>query len=316
MYRSKERFRDFVAAEGSVPLFQTPFWLDATVGEANWDVVLIEESGQVIAALPFFVRKKLGLQILTQPSLSPFLGPWVAGPIVEGKDVGRWHSLLFRLSESLPSHAVYRQAWDPKQTNWLPLYWLGFRQTTAYTYVIDRELSEEEVIRGYSRDLRRSLRAAEGASALETYQGEEPELVLELARASFERKKLKASYDNETVLTAFRECRKRNQATTLIVRDPSGSAHAGGLFVWDHDSIYYLIGGVRRNSANPNASRLVLHRAIQLSRSLGLTFNFEGSMVRSIECLFRSFGPVQVQYSLVERYSSKLLQLLSGRSLG
>ena len=57
-------------------IFQQPWWLDA-VAPGQWAEVTCEHDGRIVARLPYVVRGRRGLRILTQSSLTHTLGPWV-----------------------------------------------------------------------------------------------------------------------------------------------------------------------------------------------------------------------------------------------
>lgn len=54
----KEQYRQFCQNEKDIPIFSKDWWLDAVCGVDNWDVVLVEKGGQIVGALPYFVKKK------------------------------------------------------------------------------------------------------------------------------------------------------------------------------------------------------------------------------------------------------------------
>ena len=52
---------------------------------------------------------------------------------------------MAKLLELLPLAHFFYQRFDTEFTNWLPLYWANFNQTTRYTYVIE-DLSDLDII--------------------------------------------------------------------------------------------------------------------------------------------------------------------------
>ncbi|MEG2286896.1 MAG: hypothetical protein RSC00_03215 [Ruthenibacterium sp.] len=49
-----------------VPIFSQPWWLDAACGAENWDVFVVEQSGTLLAAMPYFMQKKNGIRKTTK----------------------------------------------------------------------------------------------------------------------------------------------------------------------------------------------------------------------------------------------------------
>src|SRR5437016_6181953 len=50
-------------------LFQQPWWLDA-VAPGQWHTVTVRHGTEIAARLPYVLRKKLGLVLVTQPPLT------------------------------------------------------------------------------------------------------------------------------------------------------------------------------------------------------------------------------------------------------
>src|SRR5438445_69156 len=82
----------------------------------------------------------------------------------------------------------------------------------------------------------------------------------------------------------------RGARTILIAPDSDGRATAGGYFVHDRRTTYYLMGGISAELATPYAVPLLLWTAIEQAAGRGTAFDFEGSMLRPIELLVRGFG--------------------------
>src|SRR5438128_1934100 len=43
----------------------------------RWDAAIVARGGRTVARLPFMVRGPRTFRVLTQPPLTPFLGPWI-----------------------------------------------------------------------------------------------------------------------------------------------------------------------------------------------------------------------------------------------
>lgn len=77
---------------------------------------------------------------------------------------------------------------------------------------------------------------------------------------------------------------------------------AGTLFVYDHDTMCALLGGYDSEVKSRGAKSLVYWTAMQFAKQLGLTyFDFEGSMVPSIEAFFRGFGGKLTPYYRINK---------------
>jgi hypothetical protein len=75
-------------------LFQQPWWLDV-LAPGSWDAAVVVENGETIGRLPFVRKRRLGLTILSQPPLTPFLGPWIKAGIGKAQTrLEREHEVL------------------------------------------------------------------------------------------------------------------------------------------------------------------------------------------------------------------------------
>ena len=68
----KEKYRLLCETTNNIPIFSQAWWLDAVCGETNWDVILIEERNQIVAAMPFYRPLK---HVISMPSYTQTMGP-------------------------------------------------------------------------------------------------------------------------------------------------------------------------------------------------------------------------------------------------
>ena len=96
----------------------------------------------------------------------------------------------------------------------------------------------------------------------------------------------------------------------LLAKDSNGLTKGAAYIVWDENSVYYLAGGVSTEGKNEGIMQLLLWEAIKFSSSMNLAFDFEGSMIESIERFFRSFGPQQKPYFAISKVNSKKITII------
>ncbi len=307
----KDAYRSLMQESGvHLPLFCRDWWLDAVCGPGGWDAAVVEQGGEVAAAMPFYVRRRLGLTLLVQPPLTQTLGPWVretgAGPT---GTLERQKRVMSSLIDQLPPFAHFEQAWNHRVTNWLPFFWRGFSQTTRYTYVLP-DLGDEGALWANLREnIRREIRKAEGRHALTVRSADSPAELQDLNRKTFERQGRAVPYAPEIVERIDRACESRGCRRIWIAEDGEGRPHAGAYVVWDEDSAYYLIGGGDPELRRSGATSLCLWHAIRHAATVTRGFDFEGSMLEPVERFFRAFGARQVPYHLVSKTPSRLWRL-------
>ncbi len=284
-------------------IFDQPWWLNAA-SPGGWDCVELKRRGETIGRWPFIMSRQYGMTVLTMPPYTQVLGPWIAA--CEGKytrQLERQKELLSELVNMLPRFDYFSQCFHFSVTNWLPLYWQNWSQTTRYTYILSDLSDQEKVWQELSVDARREIRR--GEKSLKVSDDASLDEVISLQHMSYARQKRKSPPDD--ILRRIGEaCALRGAGKAFVARDAQGRPHAGIYVVWDDKSAYYLVGGGDPDLRNSGANSLLIWKAIQFAAQRGLAFDFEGSMVESIERFFRSFGARLVPYSKVSKARSKL----------
>jgi hypothetical protein len=77
---------------------------------------------------------------------------------------------------------------------------------------------------------------------------------------------------------------------------------AASFCVHDREAAYYLLGGYDQRNPHASAGALCVWQAIMRAKEIGLrTFDFEGSMIPSVEKYFRGFGGTLMPYFTLNR---------------
>src|SRR5262249_50291250 len=268
-------------------IFQQRFWLDA-VAPGAWDVVDVVSGGEIKARLPYVISKnRLGMTIISMPRLTQTLGPWLAH--AEGKyaaRLARQKELMASLFTGLPAHDLFSQNFHHSITNWLPLHWQGFSQTTRYTYVIESLEDLDRVWTGFEADVRRDVRRAREQLIVRT--DPDVERFLDINELTFKRQDKGLPYTRDLVRRLDDACARRGARRMFFAEDAEGRTHAAVYIVWDRDSAYYLMGAADPELRRSGATSLLLWEAIQFASGVARRFDFEGSMIESIERFFRA----------------------------
>lgn len=306
-----DKYRALCAQEPSIPLFSQAWWLDATAGKGNWDVALVHKGDTIVAAMPYVSRKRYGLLMLGQPTLTQNLGPWLrettgkpATQLAQQKD---W---LQTLIAQLPPYAHYIQNWHWQMGNWLPFYWAGFKQTTRYTYILHALGDEQSLWQGLRENIRTDIKKASDRFKLCVRDDLALEDFLVLNRMTFARQDMALPYTESFVRQLDQACVDRQVRKIFIAEDEQGHRHAGVYIVWDGNSAYYLMGGGDPELRNSGATSLCMWEAIKFAATVTQRFDFEGSMLEPVERFFRAFGAQQTPYFTVTKTPSRALKIV------
>lgn len=309
MSKNINRYAFLCQEESSIPLFSQAWWLDATAGPGNWDVALVKKGDDIVASLPYVVKKKYGFIVLGQPALTQILGPWLrASGSNSAKRLAQEKDWMEGLIDQLPEFDHYIQNWSWKITNWLPFYWRGYSQTLRYTYALPDLSNIDAIWKNAQANIRTDIRKAENRFSLRVRDDLPLQDFIRLNKLTFSRQKMDLSYSEEYVKRLDDACVERQARKIFIAEDQDGNQHAGVYIVWDKNSAYYLMGGGDPELRNSGATSLCLWEAIKFAATVTNRFDFEGSMIEPVERFFRAFGAIQTPYFTVHKTRSPVLK--------
>lgn len=308
----KEKYRKYCEAEPSIPIFSKDWWLDAVCGEDNWEVALIENNGKILASFPYYIKKKVGFKAITMPQLTQTAGIRIEYPREQKYErrLAYQKEIICDLVDQLPKLPIFRQNFHYTFTNWQPLNWKGFSQTTCYTYIID-DLSNLEVVFGnFSKTARKNIGKA--VKLFEVCSNENIEEFCEINRKVFDRQGLSYPYSLEFLKRIDHACVRNNCRKIFFARDENGKIYSAIYIIWDAESAYLLMSGSEPELRGYNGKTLLVWEAVKHVSKVTKRFDFEGSMIERIAEYNRQFGAVPKPYYYIYRENpviSKLAEL-------
>lgn len=306
---NKQKYRELCKTENDIPIFSKDWWLDAACGKDNWDVVLVEKGGHIMASMPYHVKKKFGFTNISMPQLTQTLGPFIKYPQGQKyyKKLSWEKEMMTSLIKQLPKFAIFSQSFHYSVTNWLPFYWKGFEQTTRYTYVVENILLDN-LEKNFETDIRRRRKKAK-EFGIKTIESNDVKAFYKLNEKTFARQGQKTPHSFDFVNKLYLACQSNNACKMYFAQDADGNFIAANFLVWDHNAVYYLMGGIDPQKKDLGGMDGLLHESIKFALESQKVFDFEGSMIESIEKYFRSFGAIQKPYYSVSKTNSKVLQI-------
>jgi Acetyltransferase (GNAT) domain len=293
-------------------VFEQPWWLDS-VAPGAWSEVIVRRGGEVVARLPYAHRRRFGLSTIVQPPLTQTLGPWLAES--EGKYARRLENqkkLVAELIELLPPFDIFRQSFSTAMTNWLPFYWAGFDATVRYSYRIEDLTDLDRVQREFQDHVRRDLRR--GLRTVEVVDDCPLETLLRLDAQTYARQGRRLPYSQELVRRLDAACVAHGARRILGAADAQGRIRAVLYLVWDERVLYALINARDSELQTDGANTVLYWEAIRLASQVSRTFDFEGSVIQSVEHYFRGFGGRQLPYFVVTKTSTRAKPALAAWS--
>ena len=305
--KNKEKYRRFCNKEKTIPIFSKDWWMDAVCGENNWDVLLIEKGGQIVASLPYFLRKRGKRRYITQPPLTKTNGIWIKYPPNQKycKKLTYEKKVMTEIINQLDKLNLdyYNQNFHYSITNWLPFYWKGFKQTTRYTYVIEDLENLDKVFRSFSHSKRKNIRKAKNITKIKTDLPAKD--FYENHMLTLEKQNDKISYSFNIFENIYNSVYSHNSGKIFYAIDDRNNIHAALLIIWDDIQAHDLISTIDPDFRNSGAASLVVKESIKYISKRTKKFDFEGSMIEGVENSFRKFGAIQKPYFNISKNYKK-----------
>ena len=275
------------------------WWMDAVCIKGKWEVFLYEQAGEIIGAIPFHVRKKLGLKFIIQPQLTQYSGIWIRYP-----DHCSFHNkqklekeIYFHFIDRLKRYGFifYNQNFHHSVTNWQPFYWNGFKQTTRYSFVINDISNVDEVFLNFSDRKKRDIKKAAKAGLSVKIGGTSGEFHTFHRLCLLQRKEI-ISYPRHLLNAIVEASQSRGQGEIFTAVGINQQIMASLFVVWDTHSAYALLYAFDQETKNSGASSLLFWEAIKFLSSKTLCFDFEGSMIKSVAESYEQFSDDVISY--------------------
>lgn len=304
-------YRSLCDRLASVPLFLRPEWWDAAAGQGKWDSVCVELGGRVVAAMPYCLSHGKGMTTITQPPLTPYAGWLIDFPDGQKQQsrTGTEHDMVKLLMEQLPKYDRFYLKLYPHHSDLMQWIWAGMTASVRYTYQLNITPELSELSAGLRENLRRALKATEDWTVQEA-GSDKAAFLYDIKSEHYKEQKKPMPVDSLTLLRMAQYLQDSGQGTMLTVHDTDGKAVGAMLLVFDGGSCIYLSGATSMEHRTSGASTRLLWESILLAKRRGCTrFDFEGSMIPSIERYFRAFNGDLVPVFELEHKKNPLLQL-------
>lgn len=317
MEYNKNRYRALCDTVCDIPLFLQAWWMDAVCNpdKKQWDVFVVENNNEIIAALPYHYFVKLGMKMVFQPTHTQYNGIWIKyqSNLTTHQRLKFEKKVMTQIINQIEQAniRVFHQNFYHQITNWQPFYWKGFKQTTRYTYIIKNIVDSERVFQNFYSFKQKHIKKAQA------------HLVVDLNITpsefySFHASTLQAYnktlFYSEKLFRSIHQCAQQRQQGQIIgIRDGNNQLHSAAYIVWDKHSAYYLISAIDSQYKTSGASSLMVWEAIRYLADKTENFDFEGSMIENVAQSFEEFGAEQTPYFEISKSNllfSTLVELL------
>lgn len=304
---NKERYAEWVGRQEYVPLMMQPWWMDAVCAGKQWDVLLAEDAGgQILAAMPYLLCKRLGLRYVVMPQQTQVGGIWLDDHVTADRYLSSEVCRQLRDQLRQLRLSYYYQQFPPDSFAIDAMRALGFRVRERVTYRVDDLSDMTQVVASFSKNKRRQLQKAEG---LHVERGMSAEDFYRFHTRCLAEQRKQTNYSREFLLVLDRKAKRLGQSEILSICDAEGRCLAAAYLVWDRRTLYYLIPCYSLSHSNSGAGALLALEAMRLAKEKHVRFDFEGSMDPGTANHYRQFGSTPYKYYSVERCYNPLFRL-------
>ncbi len=308
----KAKYKEF-CKNNPIPIFSQYWWLDAVCGEDNWDVILVKKGSIILASMPIYLKKKGCFNIIYMPQLTQNMGVFIKYEKEQLANIDKRISfeieICKQIIEQLPKHSLFIQKFHYNVTNWLPFYWSGFKQTTNYTYVLEDIKEHDKIIANFNYSKRKNIKKAIKQSLRVVFDIDADTFYLH-HRKSLAEKEQRISYSKSVFYNIVTKAKELNCGNVIGIKNSDDELLCCLFLIWDKNCSYALISSINNASRKSGASSFMFYEAIKYVSQYTDVFDFEGSMIESVEKSFRKFGAKQVPYFKITKINNPLLKVV------
>lgn len=291
-----EQWNNFVDESPEGTFYHKSFWLLNNVSNnfksaQGCELYYIgDKNNKWVGAFYIPYSKKLGKEFIVMPHMTPYAGVMYAPSIHKltiSKRIGSMKDLDNLFIKKLKERNVLYYSVSPNHTDMQCYIWEKFTTGIRYTY---RLSLEDEATLWSNLQEKTSVNKGKKSNIKVKWGFEEYlDMFFELNSQSFEKQGL-SGFDNNLTKNLLKEAAINKACVIGIIFDEEDVPMGGCVLAYDNKRAYYIMGGISR--ANNFAMSALLWEAILYTKnSLNLpVFDFEGSMIPSIERYFRKFG--------------------------
>jgi len=291
----KKEWDQFVQLSPHGSIFATTTYLDAL--GARYDLVVARKDGVIDVGIPL-VRNSLGFR--TNPLFCKYLGV-LSGPTRSSKQslvASRLYERIDALGPAPFNISTFDYLFHPRFDNWMPFYWRKFSQQTQYTFWIlpsERDTWWDKAETRLRNSVKSGARDGIVVQRLVEISTDMIGKAYGLCSNVYQRRGARPPISLRRFARLVEQLSATGNLGLWIARDRSEAEVACAVALYDWHSAYLLMTGTAADVSS-GAGALLIKTMIDATLADGIIFDFEGSMIQSIERFYRSFGGHRVPY--------------------
>lgn len=277
-------------------VFEQPWWLNIAAKDRWNEIFLNLEDGKVARFVYCYDKKKKDIYM---PKNTQNLGVYISNEqelgLRERKDI------YYQMLDRLPKFKKLNIRLNVNNDYVLPFFWRDFFITPNFTYRINDLSNIDLIYSNFSDQAKKNIKTASKKVNIEF--SDNIDILIELIRNTYLMQNRKISNEYIQFIKNVFKLAGENKASKLIyAKDNEGNYHSGTLFVYDKNVTYYLLAGSNSEyNKKSRANTLIIWEGIKFASTVSNVFDFEGSMIESIESFVKQFGGKPTVYYTIEK---------------
>lgn len=291
-----DKWNEFVDESPEGTFYHKSYWLLNNIGASFKSAqeyklfYLSDKNKNWIAAFYIPTSKKFGMNFIVMPHMTPFGGVMIS-PIIHKLTISKKISNIKEINEifinELKKEKLLYYSFSPEHTDIQPFIWNKYITSVRYTYRVN--LVDENILWSNLQEKTKINKGNKSNVTVKWGFNEYLDTYFELNDKSFSSQNIN-NFDNKLTKKLLIELNKNNNCIIGIIFDENNKAIGGCVLAYDNKRAYYIMGGISREN-NFGMSYLLWQAILYTKNTLNLpVFDFEGSMIPSIEKYFRKFG--------------------------
>lgn len=283
-------WNEFVENSTQGNIFNKSYWLK-TVCE-DFKILVCEENNKILGgvALP-----NVKSRYYKNPKLTPQLGILISNfdeNVKYSTKISKEIEITNSIIEGLPKFKMFNYGFSYNFSNFIPFIWSGFQIGTRYTYVIEDLTDLDKVFNDFQYDVKYLIKKASKNNIVVSNKFSIEDFY-EINKKTFDRQNMKMPYTKEFLIKLDNMLKQNNSRQMFFALNDKNEIVAGVYLIYDKNCTYYLMGGADPDYRKLGAQTILVWESIKFASQVSTKFDFEGSVIKSIESSFRQFGGSQ-----------------------
>jgi hypothetical protein len=240
------------------------------------------------------------------PGLVKFSGPLIIYPPGQKYEQRlAYEKKIFNyFIKNLPFYKSFDMRFYYNVDNWLPFYWKGFTQSTCYSYEIALNRTQADIENDFNSPLRNKIKKTKALVKNGTLKIVTPHIkdFIRVCSMSYKRQGLIMPFTEDFLIRRSEVMESQKQSLLMGALLDNRLVSVLWL-IWDNKRAWLNMAGDDPEYRKCAAAQLLSYEALFYAKNVLKTqyFDFEGSMIESVERTRRAFGAKQKQYFRIKK---------------